>query len=44
MPEFFDEEDEYGRVYPIYDLNVILRDRILSGQPVFRTDAPRGKP
>jgi hypothetical protein len=44
LPEFFDEEDEYGRVYPIDDLNVILRDRILSRQPVFRTDAPRGKP
>jgi hypothetical protein len=44
LPEFFDEEDDYGRIYPIDDLNVLLRARILAGQPVFRADAPRGKP
>jgi hypothetical protein len=44
LPEFFDEEDDYGRVYPVDDLNIMLRKRILAGQPVFRADAPRGKP
>jgi hypothetical protein len=44
LPDFFEEEDDHGHVYQIDDLNVILRDRILAGQPVFRADAPRGKP
>lgn len=43
MPELFDEEDEYGRIYPIDDLNVTLRRRILNGEAVFRPDAPRGR-
>ncbi len=44
LPEFFDEEDDYGRVYPVDDFNVVLRQRILAGKPVIRADAPRGKP
>jgi hypothetical protein len=43
LPEFFDAEDEYGRVYPIDGLSVALRQRILAGHPIFRADAPRGR-
>ena len=44
LPQFFDEEDDYGRVYPIDDVNLMLRQRILAGEPVFRAEAPRGRP